>query len=111
MRRIFTTPEFDDFLSKADDRLLNKIDYLADILRTEPIITSKFAKKLVNTNLYELRIRINNNEYRILTYTIDHQNINQSKWILFISCFMKKSTKDYDKEIKNAYKILEQWKK
>jgi hypothetical protein len=37
------------------------------------------------------------------------QNINQATTILLISGFMKKATKDYDKEIKKAIKILEKW--
>lgn len=49
------------------------------------------------------------NEYRILTYTIDHEDINQATKIVFISAFLKKSIKDYNKEITKALKILEEW--
>lgn len=58
--------------------------------------------------MYELRIKVDN-EYRIITYTIDHENINEAENILLISAFMKKSTKDYNKEIEKALKILDQW--
>ncbi len=62
----------------------------------------------MNTDFYEIRIQVNN-EYRVIVFTLDHDNITQSKEILFLNGFIKKSTKDYDKQIKKAAKILEQW--
>lgn len=85
-----------------------KIEYVLDVLITQPVINAKIAKKLINTSLYEIRIQVNN-EYRILCFTIGHDNISQAKHILFLNAFLKKSTKDYDKEIKKALKILDQW--
>ena len=97
-----------EFVENSNERLRNKILYIFDILETQTVINSKIIKKLTNTNLYELRIQTEN-EYRILTFSIDHENINQATTILLISGFMKKATKDYDKEIKKAIKILEKW--
>ncbi len=74
----------------------------------QQIINTKIAKKLKGTELYELRIQVGK-EYRILTFTIDHDDINQAEKILYISGFHKKSTKDYKKQIIKASKILEQW--
>ena len=109
MRIIFQTFEFTDFLESVDFATKQKIDYLSEILITQPVINTKVVKKLINTDFYEVRVQVKN-EYRIMVFTIDHDNINQCSTILFISGFMKKSTKDYDKEIKKALKILEQWK-
>ncbi|MGG7034404.1 MAG: type II toxin-antitoxin system RelE/ParE family toxin [Flavobacterium sp.] len=109
MRIIFKTLEFTEFLESVDFATKEKIDYLSEILITQPVINTKVAKKLTNTDFYEVRVQVKN-EYRIMVFTIDHDNINQCSNILFISGFMKKSTKDYDKEIKKALKILEQWK-
>ena len=106
MRILFRTPEFDEFVENSNERLRNKILYVFDILETQTVINTKIIKKLTNTNLYELRIQTEN-EYRILTFSIDHENINQATTILLISGFMKKATKNYDKEIKKAIKILE----
>lgn len=108
MRNIYDTEEFREFLENADERTKKKIDYVLLILRTQEIINTNIAKRLVNTDLYELRIKVDN-EYRIITYTIDHENINEAENILLISAFMKKSTKDYNKEIEKALKILDQW--
>lgn len=109
MRVLFKTLEFTEFLESVDFATQQKIDYLSEILITQTVINAKVAKKLTNTDFYEVRIQVKN-EYRIIVFTIDHDNINQCKNILFLNGFMKKSTKDYDKEIKKALKILEQWK-
>lgn len=109
MRNINFTDEFFEFLNNAENNVKIKIDYVLEVLITQNVINSKIAKKLTNNILYEIRIQVNN-EYRILCFCIDHENITQAKQILFISAFLKKSTKDYDKEIKKTLKILEQWK-
>jgi hypothetical protein len=109
MRTIFKTFEFLEFMDNSETNVKNKIDYLLDIIATQPVINTKVAKKLINTAFYEVRIQVNN-EYRIIVFAIDHDNITQSRNILFLNGFMKKSTKDYDKQIKIATKILEQWK-
>jgi len=108
MRTIFRTNEFSLFLENADQTTKDKIVYLSEIIAMQPVINTKVAKKLVNTDFYEVRIQVNN-EYRIIVFAIDHDNITQSRNILFLNGFMKKSTKDYDKQIKIAIKILEKW--
>ena len=96
-------------MNNSETNVKDKIDYLLDIIAAQPVINTKVAKKLINTAFYEVRIQVNN-EYRIIVFAIDHDNITQSRNILFLNGFMKKSTKDYDKQIKTAIKILEQWK-
>ncbi|QKJ62186.1 type II toxin-antitoxin system RelE/ParE family toxin [Flavobacterium sp. M31R6] len=108
MRTIFKTREFLEFLNNSETNVKDKIDYLLEIIITQPVINIKIAKKLINTDFYEVRIQVNN-EYRIIVFTIDHDNISQSRNIIFLNGFMKKSTKDYDKQIKTAIKILEKW--
>lgn len=58
------------------------------------------------TDFYELRISVGN-EYRAILFTIDHENIVQAEQILLLNGFMKKSTKDYKKEIQKAQHILD----
>lgn len=109
MRNLQFTDEFLEFINSSDTNVKTKIVYLFEVIKTQSVINSKIAKKLINTDFYEIRIQVNN-EYRVIIFTIDHDDINQSKEILFLNGFMKKSTKDYDKEIKKAIKIIEQWK-
>ena len=109
MRNLQFTDEFLEFINKSEPNVKIKINYLFEVLKTQTVINTKIAKKLVNSIFYEIRIQVNN-EYRIIVFTIDHENITQSKEIVFLNGFMKKSTKDYEKQIKTAIKILEQWK-
>lgn len=109
MRNLQFTDEFLEFINQSETNVKTKINYLFELIKTQTVINSKVAKKLVNTDFYEIRIQVNN-EYRVIVFTLDHDNITQSKEILFLNEFIKKSTKDYDKQIKKAAKILEQWK-
>jgi hypothetical protein len=109
MRNLQFTDEFLEFINQSEANVKTKINYLFEVIKTQSVINSKVAKKLVNTDFYEIRIQVNN-EYRVIVFTLDHDNITQSKEILFLNGFIKKSTKDYDKQIKKAAKILEQWK-
>ncbi len=108
LRTIYKTSEYQKFRDKLEENIIRKIAYLETIVRTEKVISSKVAKKLVKTDLYELRVLLNN-QYRIIFFTMDHEDLNQANELLFISGFQKKSTKDYKKQIKKALKILEQW--
>lgn len=109
MRNLQFTDEFLEFINLSETNVKTKINYLFEVIKTQSVINSKVAKKLVNTNFYEIRIQVNN-EYRVIVFTLDHDNITQSKEILFLNGFIKKSTKDYEKQIKKAIKILEQWR-
>ena len=109
MRNLQFTDEFLEFINQSETNVKTKINYLFELIKTQTVINSKVAKKLVNTDFYEIRIQVNN-EYRVIVFTLDHDNITQSKEILFLNGFIKKSTKDYDKQIKKAAKILDQWK-
>ena len=62
---------------------------------------------LIDTEFYELRISVGN-EYRIILFTIDHENLIEATQILLLNGFMKKSTKDYKKEIEKARTILKE---
>lgn len=108
MRNLQFSNEFLEFINLSEPNVKTKIYYLFEIIKTQSVINSKVAKKLANTNFYEIRIQVNN-EYRVIVFAIDHDNINQSTEIVFLNGFMKKSTKDYEKQIKKAIKILEQW--
>ncbi len=109
MRTIHLTPEYIEFYDNLEKRVQEKIEYIKDLLvDEEQYIHSKIAKKLKGTDFYELRISMNN-AYRVITFTADHEDLNQCTEIIFLNGFMKKSTKDYNKGIKKAIKILKKW--
>lgn len=68
-------------------------------------VSKKFVKKLVTSHLYELRVSVDN-EIRIILFAADNDNINLATKIIALNGFIKKSTKDYEKQIKKALNIL-----
>ena len=96
---------FDEFFNSLPINVQNKLKYAMNIIAEVKVVSSKLVKKLVNTDFYELRISINN-EYRIILFTIDHESFIESTQIILLNGFIKKSSKDYKKEIERAKQIL-----
>ena len=76
-----------------------------NIIAEIKVVNTKLVKKLVDSDFYELRISVAN-EYRVILFTIDQDNFIEAEQILLLNGFMKKSTKDYKKEIQKAIQIL-----
>ena len=105
MRKLIRSKEFDEFYKSLPSNAKNKVLYAINILAEFKVINSKLVKKLVDTDFYELRISVGN-EYRIILFTIDHENIIEAEQVLLLNGFIKKSTKDYKKELEKAQHIL-----
>ena len=97
--------EFDEFYNSLPANVQNKVNYALNIIAVVKVVNTKLIKKLIDTNFYELRISVGN-EYRVVLFTIDYENFIEAEQILLLNGFMKKSTKDYKKEIKKAEQIL-----
>jgi hypothetical protein len=108
MRVIIRSEEFDAFYSSLDAKVQQKVDYALYILSELKVIHAKLAKKLQSSDFYELRISTGN-EYRVIMFTIDSENLIEATQILLLNGFMKKSSKDYKKEIDKATRILEKY--
>lgn len=106
VRTIYKTPEFEAFYSSIPLKIQTKFDYVINIISTVYNVPAKFIKHLENTDLYEMRVSVGTNEYRTVIFAIDHDNIIESKNIILLSAFLKKSTKDYRKQINIALTIL-----
>lgn len=106
MRELIFSDEFWDFYRGQQDNVQRKFDYVIGIVRNEPVISTRFVKHLENTNLYEMRVSVGTNEYRTVLFAINHENIIEATRILILNAFIKKSTKDYKKQIDKATKIL-----
>jgi mRNA-degrading endonuclease RelE of RelBE toxin-antitoxin system len=104
-RELIYSPEYKEFVQSADNRTREKLRYAVAILETVPQIPAKFVKKLVNTDFYELRVSVDN-EVRVILFSADHDNINLATNVVLLNGFVKKSTKDYDREIAKAINIL-----
>ena len=99
------TKDFDDFYNSLPSNIQNKVKYAMNIIADVKVVNTKLVKKLIDTDFYELRISVGN-EYRVILFTIDHENFIEAEQILLLNGFIKKSTKDYKKEIQKAEQIL-----
>ena len=106
LRELYFTNEFVEFYNELPEKVKMKFDYTMDIVRTEYILHTKFIKHLNHSELYEMRVSMNTNEYRTILFAVDNRNIILSTRIILLNVFIKKSTKDYNKQIKLAKLIL-----
>lgn len=106
IRNVFWTDEFTEFYKGLPDKVRTKFDYVISVVKTESIVSTKFVKHLENTDLYEMRVSLGNNEYRTIMFTMDNKNVILATEIILLNAFQKKSTKDYQKQIKIAENIL-----
>lgn len=105
MRNLIRSVEFDEFYSSLPANVQNKVQYAMNVIAEIRVVNTKLVKKLIDTDFYELRISVGN-EYRVILFTIDHENFIEAQEILLLNGFIKKSTKDYKKEIEKAKQIL-----
>lgn len=104
-RNLILSPAFKEFEQSANPRTREKLRYAISILETVCPVPVKFVKKLVGTDFFELRVSVDN-EIRVILFAVDNDNINLATNIILLNGFVKKSTKDYDKEITKAINIL-----
>lgn len=105
MRTVIISAEFDEFYNSLPANVQNKVKYAMNVIAEIKVVNTKLVKKLIDTDFYELRVSVGN-EYRVILFTIDHENFIEAEQILLLNGFMKKSTKDYKKEIAKAEQIL-----
>ncbi len=109
MRKVLKTAEFDLFLEQLAPKTIAKFDRVIEVIISIKVVPTKFLKKLKGTDFYEMRVSVGHNEYRTVLFTIDAKNIIEAKEIILISGFLKKSTKQYKKEVQKAIKILREY--
>ncbi len=109
MREILISDECLNFISSNNDRVQTKFKYLLEVIGEQKIIHKAFVDKLVNTKFYELRIK-SENQIRIIIFTIDHENFNESKKIILLNGFLKRTNNDYIKAVREAEKLLTKYK-
>ena len=97
---IFHKDYFQEFYIDADDKLKEKIGYVFRVIQTVDKVPEKFLKYLQGTDgLYEIRIEVGNNIYRIFC-CFDKGNL-----IVLFNAFQKKSQKTPTQEIALAEKL------
>lgn len=108
MREILITPECLEFIDTQDKRVSVKFFQLIEVIEEVKVVHSSFIKKLINTDFYELRVKAGN-EIRVIIFAIDHSNFSECSKAVCLNGFLKKSTKDYNKAIKQAEKLLKDY--
>lgn len=104
-RTLVYSREYLEFEQDSSHRVKEKLRYATAILETIYPIPAKFVKKLTNTDFHELRISAEQ-EIRVILFAVDNSNINLSQRVIFLNSFIKRSNKDYIKEVEKAMKIL-----
>ena len=104
MKKILLTPECLEFISNSDRIVQTKFKYLLEVIGEQRIIHKAIVDKLVGTDYYELRIKTKN-QIRIIIYTIDHANFQESNRIILLNGFLKRTNADYRKAVITADKL------
>ncbi|MBO5819260.1 MAG: type II toxin-antitoxin system RelE/ParE family toxin [Bacteroidales bacterium] len=105
-RELIYSTEYMEFADSLSENEQEKMLYAVAVLGTLKSLSTKFVKKLINTVFYELRVSVLDKELRVVLFPVDSENINMASQIVMLNGFVKKSTKDYEKEIRKAVKIL-----
>ena len=106
VRTVYYTDEFKDFYQGLDEKIQKKIDYVITVMKDIRVVHVDFVKKLILSDFYEMRVSVGTNEYRTIIFSMNHENIIESDSVILLNGFLKKSSKDYAKQIKKAEQIL-----
>lgn len=111
IRETYHSDEYEQYYQSLDDKTQTKYDYVESIIKTQYVVNKKFVKNLEGTGFYEARISVGTNEHRTVIFAIDSVSFMESKNVLLLNSFLKKSTKQYKKEIEIARTILNRYLK
>ena len=101
---VFYGEHFRNFYQGLDKKTKLKVDWTINLLETVEHIPEKYFKHLTNTDaLYEIRVEIESNIYRIFSC------FDAGKLIVAINGFQKKTNKTPTSEIEKAHKIKKQY--
>ena len=109
IRETFHTLEYEEYYASLDEKTKAKFDYVESIIKTQYVVNKKFVKNLEGTEFYEARVSVGTNEHRTIIFAIDSISFIESKRVLFLNSFLKKSTKQYKREVENARQILNKY--
>lgn len=106
IRVVYKTPQFQEFYDTLSPKVQTKFKYVIEVVTTIYDISTKFVKHLHGTDLYEMRVSVGSNEYRTILFSIDNSNVIEATRIILLNGFLKKSNKDYRRQIEIAQSIL-----
>jgi phage-related protein len=97
---------FVNFYKNQDSMIQEKIEYVLDLVRFERQVPNKFYKLLENTDgIWEVRVITTFKSFRILCFQ------DSGDLVILTNCFVKKTQKTPQKEIKMAEKLKKEYLK
>lgn len=95
---------FAEFYDKQTFPVRQKINYVLNLVRIEEYIPSRFFRNIESvTGLYEIRIEMQSNIFRIFCC------FDEGKIVVLFNGFQKKTQKTPLKEIEKAAKIMKEY--
>lgn len=107
IRKVIAYKEnFLDFYKNQDSKIKEKIRYVLDLVRFEKQVPKKFYKLLENTDgIWEVRVITTFKSIRILCFQ------DKGDLVVLTNCFLMKTQKTPQKEIKLAEKLKKEYLK
>ncbi len=93
----------EDFLDSLNGKQAQKVAWVLDLVRTLPRPPKQYFKKLVGTELWEVRTEFGGNAFRLLGF-FDGENL-----IILTSGFAKKTQKTPRQEIETAERRMKDY--
>lgn len=95
----------EEFLDSLNDKIAMKIMAVFKLIENVDIVSSKFFKKLTDTDIWECRIMWKSDIFRVLCF-FEKNNI-----VILTNGFQKKTQKTPENEILKAVKYMNDYKR
>ena len=93
----------EEFLESLTDKQAKKVAWVLRIIRDLDLIPKEYFKKLVSTDIWEVRVQVGSNAIRILGF------FDGNNFIVLTNGFHKKTQKTPKKEIEIAEKRMKEY--
>jgi hypothetical protein len=91
---------FLEFYNGLNNKVQEKIDFVLDVLATQYVVPTTYVKYIENSDgIYEIRVSVRNDEYRILFFFESKSLVEGGKVVIVGNGFIKKDKKDYKKAV------------
>lgn len=93
------------FLDTLPDRVVHKILAIFKLIEAQDMVSTKFFKKLVGTELWECRIQFDSNIYRFIGF------FEKNSIVILTHGFQKKTQKTPKTELDRATRYMNDYKR
>ncbi len=96
---VFYGDDFWVFYNKQSSKVKEKINWTIGLVKCLKVIPEKYFKHIEGTDLYEIRVSLGNNIFRIFCF------FDKGKLVIILNGFQKKTQKTPKNEIERALKL------